>query len=350
MGNKISINIDTEINTNFEINILDLPKELLIYILEYLHNDIKSLLNFSRICKLANDLANDNILWKFMSHEYKKNSLVGNTITIESIYNQIIDSDINWKTIYKNLLNKIIKSALILIGDRINPTSKILLQLNINGDCYISSLTGYINYEKYHGEISYITNYNNNIYYMMPINSFKTPLYAPMDDLGISKYIPFTNDGKKYKFIKYQRSKMNNIKIINFETYDPYILLLSNDNRIFEFMLTPSWMDEYKWHSIPNEVNLQLQPNEHIIKMKCSPIGNFVIISSSPKNKILFWTMIDGDNYSPKIIPYHDTNFVNINIVDIENIGSSNCKFIYYKNNEKHIYEILTTDIYLLLL
>jgi hypothetical protein len=309
MGNKVSIEVKHFCHI--------LPKDIWFCIL--LNFDLKSLAKFAEVCKFTNLLANHEILWKIIC---QRSGNYGMMIERKKITQQ------SWKQICQLFLKEtIIKTCEVIVGNNDHPDKRVLFQLRKDGKCFISdgtqSMRALINVP---GE-SYYVKYNSFDYCMRPITDIKTELYAPLNNLGkVSKYIPFTDDSKKYKLIRGERNKLEKTKIIDIHHNFPHVLLLSDDNRIFEFMLSVSWFAHYDNYSIPTEIVLPIVSGDSIKCIKSTEVGNFVIVQSSDgKNKVFLWSYHSG----VKIFPVLITSLSDFDIIDVNYIDHQYSEFVY---------------------
>lgn len=298
MGNKMVTNVEA-------------PEEIWLHIISYLMDDLKSLCNFSVVSKLMNKYCNDDLLWHNICERYK------NYKNIKYIKNMI---KLDWRSAFIYIQDKPIKIS----GIEWQTDSKkeiITFKLMGNGKCFISE----INSSK-----------------MIQITEFNSPVYQSMNNLNIiMKHIPFTSDHMKFNFIKNERKKLESVKIADISIYSPFILLLSEDDKIFEFLITPEWVSNYGDYKIPTEVVLPLE-NYRIIKINCTMIANFAIAKYGKKTKVFIWTFIEGQRFGPVLIkPLCD-----IDIVDIGRCNTNITEFITIENNIEKIIAIKNMEIY----
>jgi len=292
----------------------DIPLEIWTNIL--LQSDIKTIISFGQTSKSFNLISEDNYIWKCFSNKLKHTKSY-------PIAQSIIE--MNWKKYYQIYIRSIVKSIEVLIGDRTNPENRILIQLQGNGKCYISG--------RYSRDYIYPVVYNSYHYEMVPITEITLPLYYELNELnGIYKYIPFTNDYKKKSIIFTERRKLEQTKIIDISSFDPFIILLSDNNRVFEFVLTPEWYTDYKNFAIPTEIIIPLIPGDSIVNIKSTMIGNFIFVNNiNPTiNKVFIWSIIDNKRINPILIHA----LTSIKVIDVEYINKKNSEFIYINSDD----------------
>src|SRR5271170_1361759 len=183
------------------LDIYSLSDEILVSILEYLHNDLKSFKNFCITCEYFYSFLINKYLWKYFSKNTKYYSM------IESMNKSI---DISWIEAFKSFDLKIVQTIEILIGDRNKPTNTHLVQINCKGECFVDNITlTFLNI------ISHSDILDNSI-----VNS----------DII---YNEITYNKINYKMGKLNfTNQSNKIKIVELFSYDPTVILLSKDNRI----------------------------------------------------------------------------------------------------------------------
>jgi len=296
-------------NTISYINILSITEDVLLHLLGFLENDWRTLARFSQTSRRCYHLVNNEKMWKKFAKKLNYEKIA-----------EIKKRKLTWKNSYFTYLDSPIKSLVVSVANNV-PHSKFLIQLKGDGKCFISD--DLENPRK--GPHRYHVEFENLVFHMNEITETSTYLYDPLNDLGkITKHLPFTKDNTKYYEIRNRITLLNSVRFIDIDSYDPTILLLTNDNRIFEFLITPKWMRDFKEHLIPNEVKFPLEKNEKIKKMICNEIGCFVI-SNFPKKEenkkcnVYFWTHVDNSDIIPKLIgPLSALDIIDINYLDKE--------------------------------
>lgn len=298
----------------------DFPTEIYIYVLEYFWNDLNSLSCVSKSCHFLNDLCNDDNLWKTYCEKRRYFEMM-------QIRRKIMNEP--WKNIYKIFLREIIKTCEILIGDRINPEDRVLIQLKGDGTCFISQ--GHIDTRNKVGSLLAMTIDLNNV--------IDNQLQSSNTELKEDYHVKY-ND---YLYImgpaneKFLSTGLNKIRIVDFSSYDPVVLLLSDDNRVFEFILSPSWIPEYKEFAIPKEISLPLEKDDRVKLIKCLPIANFAVVNSNGGNKIFAWTCYEQEG-TGKIVRT-ETKIIEqlseFDIIDIVYVNSVHTEFAYLDRKKK---------------
>lgn len=315
-------------NVNLEKDILDiLPKDMWMHIAFFL--PLADLGRFSQVSKNAKNIFDSNLIWKHICKKEKNFNL---------IKTKKQELELNWKKAFLTFQTAFIKTTELLIGNPFNPEARMLLQLLGNGKCYISekSISDILIPSKLNLKTidTYYVPHSGVFYEMVPINYY---LFTEENELhNIKKNIPYTNDNQKMKLINTEKNKLKLSKIINFVTFDSYVLLITDANKIFDFIITPSWISYSK---LPSEVILPIETDDEIMTVKALPLGNFVIININPNSadyynykshqKIIFWTYICEGKTPPKIIEA----LSEYNIYDINQISNEETEIFYYKSN-----------------
>lgn len=301
------------------------PKETWIYVSQFL--DLKSLGRFAQVCKQALEIYKHDLVWYYKAVAERNFHLIHER---KHVFN------FSWRKAYLLFQIEFIKTLEILVGDRQNPEGRFLIQLLGNGKCYISErfYQGILFGNKLDsGKDLYYIPYNGIIYKMILFSEYDSPLYALKNDLNtVSKYIPFTDNHSNWVHIKNERAKLINDRVIDVVSFDPYILLLTEKNKIFEFAIYPEIVFIPQKYLIPTEV--VLPTNDLIFKIKCTQIGNFALTRDTyGHTKVYFWSTINQINTS---IVWLEP-LAQFNIVDLNPISEQITEFYYTqdpKNNE----------------
>lgn len=287
-------------------------RDIWIRILQFL--DLKSLLNFSICSKKTREISKSELIWKNLSQTSKH---------WERILSRKEQFNFSWLDSFIFCWLECIKTIEIPVGPPNNPDYYVLLQLIGNGVCFISNsyYRGFFKVPKNDEFQGYYIGYNGTFYEMIPITEFEPVL-------SNKKYIPGTQEWKENRLINQESKKIKISKIVDLINYHSCIILLSEDNRIFELILTPSWVEGYKKY--PEEVILPLDQTEDILKVRITQIGTFVLT----KNKVIFWTFLDNKTKTKPVIIHPLSRY---NIIDIGNIDDKIIEFIYFSNHEEII-------------
>ena len=310
-------------------------KETWIYITQFL--DLQSLAQFARVSKDALEVWNNDLVWLYKSKSER------NFQKIKQL-KELLHS--NWKNAYLMFQYEFIQSLEILIGDRNQPEGRVLIQLLGSGKCYISEkfYLGVVfsdRLETNNKNIYYIP-YNGIIYKMVRLNEYNSPLYCLEDDIRtITKYIPYSSNRNKWKHIKNERLKLNNDRIVEISSYDPYVLLLTEQNKVFEFAVYPESESNVKEGLIPTEVIIPSK--DPIFKIKATKIGNFVLTQNSNDDVIIFvWT--DVNKNRSKVISLDP--ILEYKIYDLE-VFNDITEMYYMKNGKKETLKIRNEELML---
>lgn len=315
MGNSKSKTIKT-------VHWLSLPTEVWVTIIEQTRTvndesvefyDVPTILKLMSTCKTLYKLTSNLYIWKGLCQKFQDFD------RLERMYKTgIMDS---WKHLYQMRICGTYKTVLLKIGDR-----RMLVELKGNGNCFVSKKTeAKLVYNYVLGGPSIINTSDCNKcgmrnhydtfkdgikFHMIPLNSIMSPVLEGAKDDGVLKWIPFTKEYKRQSLIK----NFDNLSIIDIQSYEPTVAILSQGGRVFEWIFIPDYIDNFYKHIFPVEVIFP--PKTKIVRIFCTAASSYAISSCG---KLFVWTIFDHPESMKKIrtVPLHLTI---LDKFDIKNI------------------------------
>ena len=211
-----------------------IPEEDLLEIVKFLTKDlipkaaVKIVINLALVNNYFHMVMLDRQIWKTIASSFN------DYVRLEKRYKSI---NIEWRDIVKERLSGVFIEREIIVGPRDAPERRHLIQVHGNGYMYIGTnipgqdleIIRYFNRFLDMGVDDYDVMYRlikyNSIDYIMQ------PFYFNLDFINNNEVI---------------QSKMNHIlNVADISTYDPFLLVLTSDGHVIEFMFKPS--NDSKW-------------------------------------------------------------------------------------------------------
>jgi hypothetical protein len=237
-----------------------IPEELqlkqFIILIESVHTweeAIRLLRNIMLVCQTWYRYGCDWQLWKLVAtkfHDYVRLLKRHQSIGVE------------WKTIIKERLSKVFIQQEILVGDRLSPECKYLIEIHGDGTMYLgNAVLSELIMQLYmisgnDSNYGNLVSYNGTSYMMSPFHLSQT-ITGGM------------------------------LKIVDISNYDPFMLALTDTGNVIEFIFKPSWDTKWDTFTRPRYVEF---PNDAVIDKIYAMDYAFMAIGNG---YVFVWTVID---------------------------------------------------------
>jgi len=290
---------------------MELPDEVWIAIMDVListaesHKDtIQILHNCALVNKAFNTLVDDWQIWKRVAQMFSDYA------RLKKRHHAI---DIEWKTIVRERLSNVIIEREILVGDRAEPEKRYLIQVYGSGDMFIGSEVNKQN-------VKIIHQYTDIEGFGLQYLHDAIVKYGETEFIMMPYYMELI--GPEYR--------KDILKVVDISTFDPFMLVLTENGCVIEFIFKPSW--DTKWDAFTKPRMLEFPFNTQIEKIYAMDYAFMAI-----QNGFLWvWSVIDnpiGGSENIRSPPVRIDALSSMYVYYIENQSLSATRVYYVMRN-----------------